>query len=229
MEFHDPDGDARIEVEPSQGLRELLERIGYADCPHHDFEIRVRTLNNGHPQIRQQCLTCGEAFGTALPRKDHYDAAPFNEEFLFQRSREEARRRFRLASEHVASYAKRTLEFQRRYDAYLKSPQWASLRRKVFARCENLCEGCRVNRATEVHHLTYRHFENELLFELVGICRQCHDRFHGHHAHLDAEGPCLGCRYQGDGFCAAAGVQESVALADPRICGPNLNLFEPLK
>ena len=39
-----------------------------------------------------------------------------------------------------------------------------------------MCEGCGVRRAAQVHHLTYEHVGDELLFELVAVCGQCHDR-----------------------------------------------------
>jgi 5-methylcytosine-specific restriction endonuclease McrA len=36
-------------------------------------------------------------------------------------------------------------------------------------------DGCQ-SRATQVHHLTYRHLGNEPLFELMAICRDCHEQ-----------------------------------------------------
>lgn len=46
-------------------------------------------------------------------------------------------------------------------------------------RAAHVCEGCRTARATEVHHLTYEHCGDEFLWELVAICRSCHERYHG--------------------------------------------------
>lgn len=48
----------------------------------------------------------------------------------------------------------------------------------MLTRDNYLCQGCRVRRATQVHHLTYDHVGNEFLFELVAICETCHTRLH---------------------------------------------------
>lgn len=66
-----------------------------------------------------------------------------------------------------------------RYEKYLQSPEWAEKRRFVFLRCNWQCEGCLIGQATEVHHRSYKNFGNEFLFELRGLCKTCHDRFHG--------------------------------------------------
>jgi hypothetical protein len=34
-----------------------------------------------------------------------------------------------------------------------------------------VCRG----RASQVHHLTYKHLRNEPLFELISVCVPCHD------------------------------------------------------
>jgi hypothetical protein len=60
------------------------------------------------------------------------------------------------------------------YHRYLASAEWKSRRERVMERAGGLCEACRVQPATEVHHLTYAHIGNEALFELVAICRPCH-------------------------------------------------------
>ena len=43
---------------------------------------------------------------------------------------------------------------------------------------QGVCEACGEVRATEVHHLTYKHIGSEFLWELVAICRACHERYH---------------------------------------------------
>lgn len=61
---------------------------------------------------------------------------------------------------------------------YLKSPAWKARREKVMRRADGICEGCLVETATEVHHLTYKHVGDEFLWELRAICRSCHERLH---------------------------------------------------
>lgn len=65
------------------------------------------------------------------------------------------------------------------YLAYLESPQWSALRRKVWLRCHGICEGCGERPVADVHHLSYKHFGNEFLWELAGLCVPCHERLHG--------------------------------------------------
>ena len=64
------------------------------------------------------------------------------------------------------------------YSAYLETPEWAERRRLVLQRARGLCEGCRSAPAAHVHHLTYEHAGDELLFELVALCLACHQKAH---------------------------------------------------
>ena len=64
------------------------------------------------------------------------------------------------------------------YNEYLKSEKWQQLRHKIFRRCHGVCEGCGDRPAVEVHHLTYERFGDELLFDLVGVCEECHEKVH---------------------------------------------------
>jgi 5-methylcytosine-specific restriction endonuclease McrA len=65
------------------------------------------------------------------------------------------------------------------YERYLESEEWQAKRRQVFARCKGVCEGCLRRAARQVHHLTYDRVGNELLEDLLGVCRGCHETFHG--------------------------------------------------
>jgi 5-methylcytosine-specific restriction endonuclease McrA len=76
-------------------------------------------------------------------------------------------------------HADEAAEWTEHYEAHLASPEWQEIRERVLSRSRGICEGCRVNRATQVHHLTYQHMGSEFLWELVAICRDCHRRFHG--------------------------------------------------
>jgi hypothetical protein len=64
------------------------------------------------------------------------------------------------------------------YQDYLSSPAWKHRRDLVLWRSRGICEGCQSSKATEVHHLTYEHVGEELLFELVAVCRACHEKIH---------------------------------------------------
>jgi 5-methylcytosine-specific restriction endonuclease McrA len=66
----------------------------------------------------------------------------------------------------------------RQYNTYLESPEWKARRKAVLERDEFLCQGCRKQRATQVHHLTYDRKGNEMLFDLVAVCDECHEAIH---------------------------------------------------
>jgi hypothetical protein len=83
----------------------------------------------------------------------------------------------------------RNREWWTQYDVYLSGPIWAAKRKEVLKRCGGLCEGCRSNPATEIHHLAWTYpqgtmpgseqwVRQEKLFQLVGLCRECHSDLH---------------------------------------------------
>jgi len=64
------------------------------------------------------------------------------------------------------------------YSEYLNSDQWKRKRKLVMERSNGVCEGCGVYKANQVHHLSYRRLGNEMLFDLVALCRSCHMAIH---------------------------------------------------
>ena len=61
---------------------------------------------------------------------------------------------------------------------YLSSNKWKVLRLEVLLRDSYECQMCTSTTSLEVHHITYKHFTNESLGELVTVCRNCHQRIH---------------------------------------------------
>lgn len=66
-----------------------------------------------------------------------------------------------------------------KYHAYLCSPDWGQRRAAVAERSHEICERCRVNPASAVHHKTYDHQYDEPLEDLIHECQGCHDFTHG--------------------------------------------------
>lgn len=62
------------------------------------------------------------------------------------------------------------------YNDYLLSPAWREKSAAVIRRAGGVCEACGTARATQAHHVTYRHVGAEPLFDLRAVCRPCHDR-----------------------------------------------------
>jgi hypothetical protein len=65
------------------------------------------------------------------------------------------------------------------YQEYMQSPTWYRKRQQVLDRVGGICQGCRKRPAEQVHHLTYERFGSEMLFDLVSVCAECHDKIHG--------------------------------------------------
>jgi len=64
------------------------------------------------------------------------------------------------------------------YSKYLESDNWEEKRQKVLKRANFVCESCLDAKATQVHHKTYEHVGEEPLYELVAVCKSCHDGIH---------------------------------------------------
>lgn len=63
--------------------------------------------------------------------------------------------------------------------AYLKTPQWNTLRKSILKRDNYTCQACTTNNVPlEVHHITYENFMEENDIDLISLCRECHERQH---------------------------------------------------
>jgi len=129
-----------------------------------------------------QCLVCGEKKGEwishwKIPKDARDGSKEFDEEL-----RASCQKKQRALSAQAFAEKKRSEKqaFDQWYSEYIQTYEWKLKREAVLARCNWLCEGCRKQKATVVHHVTYSHVGNELLFQLVGLCRDCHDKVHGH-------------------------------------------------
>lgn len=87
----------------------------------------------------------------------------------------------RLSEERAAEWQANKAQRDQEYHSYLNTTEWRRIREAVLIRDGYLCQGCLRARANDVHHRTYNHCRNELMFELVSLCRACHDRIHGIH------------------------------------------------
>lgn len=65
------------------------------------------------------------------------------------------------------------------FEEYRKTPEWRTRRNRVLLRAGNKCELCYESGLLDVHHRTYDRYGDELLNDLIALCRSCHQRFHG--------------------------------------------------
>jgi predicted HNH restriction endonuclease len=160
------------------------------DCRHGQTEVRRRTQTNGVQVAVRQCLRCGSNCGAVskagvfqLAGKFYSQLAEWDQALLDQwsqkrqqwwKERWEAKQR-----EYHEEQDERDAKFWEEYEAHLASDKWKAIRRKVLARCRSVCEGCGERPAVHVHHLTYKRLGREMLFDLAGVCKQCHEAIHG--------------------------------------------------
>jgi len=148
------------------------------DCHCPTRTLTRRTFRNGSQHWTWQCILCGshsksikaeeaQALIRAGEKWEEFDEARAE---LF---RESLRRKNQ--SERIEEREMRQADYAR----YLQSPEWKAKRTKVLRRAEGVCEGCLSRPAVEVHHTTYANCGNELLFELVAVCKSCREQAHG--------------------------------------------------
>jgi 5-methylcytosine-specific restriction endonuclease McrA len=145
-------------------------------CPHPASTPRYKIASNGRRMYLRQCLTCGRTaeggFTRATPELVA-TATLFDDSIRQQwnKSREEEWRQTRETERRA---------WWERYDAHLRSPRWRELAAKVRSRARGVCEGCAERPGDHVHHLTYDRLGAEMLFDLVLVCRRCHEAIHPH-------------------------------------------------
>ncbi len=135
------------------------------------FTLCRRVLGNQSVQIVFQCMECGRSASNPIARanvKSPQDLPIWDEGIAEAHDN-------RKQVLHLEGKA----EWFREHDAYLKTDKWRMKRAKVIQRCRGTCEGCMDAPVQHVHHLSYDHWKDELLFELVGLCEPCHERAHG--------------------------------------------------
>jgi 5-methylcytosine-specific restriction endonuclease McrA len=135
--------------------------------------------------LREQCLDCGHLFGLSLAHTLATAGTP-ELNLVAARAAEESERneREREWQERVEQIERERRQQDERwwdqYSDYLQSPEWRARRSLVLERDNHLCQGCRKRPATQAHHLSYKHVGKEFLWELVAVCDECHNRFHGY-------------------------------------------------
>jgi len=162
------------------------------ECRNHNLIFVKRKSSNGVWMLNKQCLECGmfdskayahniikinEIQEANIHLKEAFEKIKYNEAMQEStRKREE----FYLKREEDREeyYKNKTEERQSWLDnvhtPYLKSNEWKEKRKKVLFRDKFTCQACLINEANEVHHLTYKHYKQEPLFELISMCSKCH-------------------------------------------------------
>lgn len=156
-------------------------------CNHENFKITKHFDKLGRTIFIPQCMFCGRRckqqvskqcatgneplFNVEAEKKSH----ELSNDLSCKRSHYLAERgiRHRDAQEKAQKTKRRET-----YEAYLKTQEWSDKRQRVLVRDNFLCQGCLINRATQVHHTTYSHLGKELFFQLISLCDDCHKNIH---------------------------------------------------
>jgi hypothetical protein len=145
-------------------------------CSHEQMTFRLKIASNGVRHYWWQCMRCGQGRpATKDERRQQTDVEPFDEQ-LHKNWYEAKHQAWKAAyANHQALEQQAWLD---EHSEYLASPKWRAKRRAVLQRDKYLCqatlEGCSQD-ATQVHHLSYNHWQNEPLFELIAVCAECHE------------------------------------------------------
>lgn len=149
-------------------------------CTHTETTCCKKVKADSQIEIRNQCRHCGDKVGNAVRKATMTDlqieALPIWDDRI---SAQFAKLRSRFYLDTLNREKARLLaDWRKRYDIYLESPEWKQRRQLVMLRAQGICEGCRLAQAADVHHLNYEDVGEEFLFQLVALCRKCHQRWH---------------------------------------------------
>jgi hypothetical protein len=69
------------------------------------------------------------------------------------------------------------------YYEYINSQQWKERRQAIMVKYNYTCQIC-FSDANEVHHLTYANLSREFDFELIPLCKECHNHYYHKGKHI---------------------------------------------
>lgn len=160
----------------TNSIAEVSTRWSALACNEHDLKLVRRTLKNDSKAIVHQCIRCGMQVGSPVKRLPEHDRLQdFDSQIALEYSKTR-KQQWREICREIDARAR--AEWKREYHDYLKTPEWAEIRQSVLEREKHLCQGCRRSKATQAHHTTYQNVGSEFIFELVALCRPCHERYH---------------------------------------------------
>ena len=151
-------------------------------CTHESLIRVTRVLANGTIAHYLQCQHCG--WGRAVKKEGADPVATWCDEsqevrnLMWKLSQMISGGATKISDEFSAAFDKNAA-FWKLYNDHLSSEKWRELRSLVIDRAGGVCEGCRKRQIEQVHHKTYAHLGNEFCFELIGLCKDCHTRYHG--------------------------------------------------
>lgn len=156
----------------------------------HKWEYRYHYSDGGRLNLFNQCSQCGKKGNTngslkhdtvpnlkekiALGEIKKYDLDLLNKKSPTYQGYHAYKNKKDNEKQELEAVNRRKF-----YNDYIASDKWKAIRLKVLKRDNNLCQACLYAPAQDVHHITYANLGNELMFELLSVCRDCHfNRIH---------------------------------------------------
>ena len=152
-----------------------VDKMTTEKCTCSDTTLRWIAIKQpgrqAYKQFKYQCIKCGKV------------SSPISHTKLTDLEKNQAVEVDKGIADRYWAARKVVSELKREHDtgawfckhnAYLRSPEWAERRQKVLRR-DYICQACLQNPATQAHHLTYDHWGHEPLYDLVAVCKPCHD------------------------------------------------------
>ena len=140
------------------------------------------SFESGRTELREQCADCGRLLAGARRHSLAGRNTPWVDlgglKLREQKRQEALRVQQEEWEERRRQYEADRQAHRERYRAYLLTPQWREKRELVIRHADGLCQGCGIQPAEQVHHLTYQNIGNEFLWELRAVCKDCHERVH---------------------------------------------------
>ena len=147
------------------------------DCSHENKKLVNRPDALNRDRYQMQCLDCGSFPSNAIGYEDAAKVMPLEKIPLFDVALiEKSEQKIKQIQTGRIDFVLE--QFRPQYDKYLKTKAWKDKQQLVLKRANFLCEGCGVNKATQVHHFSYENLEKEYLWELAAVCKTCHDDAH---------------------------------------------------
>ena len=147
-------------------------------CNNPSSRKVIYYMKDNRPSIREQCSNCGKLLrgkAIAFNSVNDNDLNYFNDGLLQIRESEIEFLKKDFEQKKIYNF---TLRYHKGYIDYLKSEEWKVLREKILTRDNFICQKCKHEKATSVHHLTYKRLGRELLEDLISVCRSCHFSLH---------------------------------------------------
>lgn len=150
-------------------------------CKNHSPEYVKVKYSNDSIHIKKQCLECGKVESKLYPKAKvkNWKNFPFSK--IIETESEDFYKPLKQIYERYHKKGKdfkqssRFSAFLNEHSEYLETDGWKKKRSLVLKRDNNICQSCLDNKAIEVHHKSYKYWKNKPLFDLISVCRTCHD------------------------------------------------------